>query len=236
VWISAGRIEVRSESWLSMAAGLIAGDLAGSGAPGSLLLGELAKTANVGEVVARIGPAGLASAFDLTDVGVDRARMLSGEVHAVLTRGGTVLAAIGLSEKTSAKEAAVVRDALAAKVKGAEVRVIEGAPSTLLVMFAGNDGTEVRARVERGPGAKTGGEKPRTPVRVRVDPQGLFDALSQRAKSKDALQLSRSEVAAAELMLGDTAAKVKRFELELAMPPGTIEASFILEYEAAKPK
>lgn len=237
--LARGRLDVALRGWLGMAAGLIAGDLAGTGRPGRRLLDgvlpALAGTETAVELVARVGAAGLAESLDLAALGADKANIASGEVHAVLTPGGSVLIALGMRDGAPPAKVELFSRLLAERAEGASVRVIEhGTGRVVTALFGAKDGADLERLTSAEPertAVKPARPPPARGIELDLAPQRLFGALGERAAARDALRVSRSRIMALELELGAVAARMKGAKLAISVPAGTVEASGTLEWE-----
>lgn len=229
-WLSKGKVEASGRAWLDMTAGLLLGDLASKAGAARRLLARPKDDVLAAELAIRVGRAGIADLLDMEKLSPSLARVVTGELHAVLTRGGSVTLALALDPAATEAQLAELSKALEGTGPGTKPKVLErGGERLLAVVLAGRDGAEA----ERLLGAKVekDASPPTSPIDLTVVPTNLLEALEERARAKNGPQLSRSRVAGARVMLDDQASAVKRLHLELGLPPGFVEAKLSAEYE-----
>lgn len=243
---SRGVVRAHFNLFLDFAADLVVADLtAGSGRSRRLIAGTRS-LGSVFEVAAALGPSPVAIALDATGLSPAHTRAFSGEIHAFVTGGGTLVIAAGLRpgiEDSIAREGVAH---LSARWPSARVDLGRNAGAPLLLGWV--PGKDAKALAEHLSGAvqkRTLGANPSVSgaesssasrsasegvasVEITFRPRDAL-ALLDRALGRSHAEREIERLAKAHARFRGLLGDVDDAQLEVRFPPGRIEIDAILQ-------
>lgn len=157
---------------------------------------------------------------------VDPAKILTGEVHAVLTNAGELVVAAGVGRKVRAKDLGAIARAVRARWPGVKTTTAESKRGDRLALFW--FGTSDEAAVKKAVLVDT--KKRRAAVEVTSAPYKMPDALSRRSEAQDGVGLPSTQLLLLRLMVQPILNGTKHSQLELQPQSGRVYGKLRADY------
>lgn len=237
-WLDPGRITVDVDLGLDLAGGLLLGDLTGASSSRPLFSTRSTPKPAL-DATAHLSGSSMATALDALHLPPAYASQLTGDIHVLVSPGGTLLAAAVLRPDRSGADPAAIEAVLAKakeQVRGIDLSIrAHRGERWLIGAISGLDAKDFEASVMRDPdpapmpptAEPTRAPSSRAPIDVTIDPTKLSDALEHLGKKDPALARTLRR---AESSLGALIKDVASVHLQVRAPSGLVQTSLAIEY------